>query len=341
CVILATVLTQGPLKQLIVSLFRKSWPFLITGIFGILAIFQQLTPRGGIDANKAWKTYVEFRVPHHVLPSAWQGTEWIFLLTLATTLFLIVFFAVKNDATKFSTAYALASISLFIIGLIIFALGQTALLRFYWFRYPDVMVPFLGMVVITLLINGIANLNFAEYPRIPRELNWIQQVLRYGLPTLCAIYALFLVYESGIFLRGKYQRGLNRESTKTQVALEWISENTPGDSVFLIDPLMNEFYVYANRARFVSFSHPPQSAADILEWYERLTLINGNHEPSIPPNRGEMQENFANLDAETIQQLAENYGVNFYLGRAGKQLPLTLYYQDDNFALYQVDSLEE
>ena len=54
-----------------------------------------------------------------------------------------------------------------------------------------------------------------------------------------------------------------------------------------------------------------------------------------------MQENFANLDAETIQQLAENYGVSFYFGRAGKQLPFTLYYQDDNFSLYQVDSLEE
>ena len=340
CVILATVITERPLNQVISSLFRKSWPFLITGIFGILAIFQAIIPQDRIDANKAWKIYVELRVPHHVLPSAWQGNEWISILVLATCFFLIVFFSIRNDSTKFTTAYALASISLFVIGLTIFALDQPSLLRFYWFRYPDVMVPFLGMVTIALLLNGIANLNFADYPKIPKELNRIQGILKYGLPALFAIYALFLVSESRTYVQGKYRRGLNRDITKTQVVLEWISENTPEEAVFLIDPLLNEFYVYANRARFVSFSHPPQSASEILEWYRRLTLINGNQELSIPPDKGQMQENYANLDAKTIQQLADEYGVSFYLGSAEKQLPFTLYYQDDTFTLYQVDMPE-
>jgi hypothetical protein len=336
CAILATVITEKPLHQVINSLFRNSWPSLITGIFGILAIFKAIIPVNGIDANQAWKIYVELRVPHHVLPSAWHGNEWIILLVLATCIFLIVFLLIRNASTRFTAAYALASISLFIIGLTIFVLDKIALLRFYWIRYPDVMVPFLGMVTIALLLNGIANLDFADYPKIPKKIYWIQGILKYGLPALFAIYAIFLVSESRSYVQGKYRRGLNRDITKAQVVQQWISENTPEEAVFLIDPLLNEFYVYANRADFVSFSHPPQSAAEILEWYRRLTLINGNQEPSIPPDKGQMQENYANLDAATIQQLANEYGVSFYLGSADKQLPFTLYYQDDNFTLYKI-----
>jgi hypothetical protein len=102
-----------------------------------------------------------------------------------------------------------------------------------------------------------------------------------------------------------------------------------------------ELYIYAYRARFVSFSHPPQSAAEILEWYGRLTLINGNQEPSIPPNRGEMQENYSNLEAGLIQDLVDEFGVSYYLGQPGKQLPFLLVYQDDNFALYDISSKGE
>lgn len=340
-VVMATILTQGPIKEKIILLIRKSWPFLITGIFGIIAIFQQLLPQAGIDANKAWQIYVEFRVPHHVLPSAWQGTEWIYILIIASFLFLIVFLVFRKNALKFTSAYALACVTLFIFGLVLFFLDQTSLLRFYWFRYPDVMVPFLSLVVIALLLNGIADLNLSDYPRIPPKIHWVQWMLRYGLPVLFAIFAILLLAESRTYLQGKYQRGLNRKSTKTQVALEWINENTPEEAVFLVDPLMNEFYTYAQRARFVSFSHPPQSAPELLEWFDRLTLINGNQKPDIPPAKGKMQESFANLDADLIEQIANEHGVSYYLGRSGTELPFRLVYQDDTFALYRLDRMSD
>jgi hypothetical protein len=337
CVIFAILLTQKLTKEYFNGLVRKSWPFFLTGIFGVFAIIQQLLPQADVNTSQAWNIYVEFRVPHHVLPSTWERNEWIFWIALAMTIFLILFIANKKGALKFVAAYALGSVILFAIGMALFALDLTSLLRFYWFRFPDVMVPFLSMVLIALLLNGIANLNFINYPRFPKSLYWTQWILRIGLPVLFVIYAFLLVAESRIYLQGKYQRGLKRSQTKTQVALEWIRENTEEDAVFLVDPLMNEFYVYANRARFISFSHPPQSAAELLEWYRRLTLINGNQTPSIPPNRGDMQANFANLDPGTIQQLANEYGVSYYLGQAGKQLPFDLVYQDDSFALYRVD----
>lgn len=337
CSIAAILLTRSSWKETIQDLLRKSWPVFITGIFGILAIFQQLIPQGEIEQDTAWKIYVEFRVPHHLLPSAWPGGNWYIELILAVFFFLVVYLLSKYGPLKFTAAYALGSASLFLLGLIIFAIGQTSLLRFYWFRYPDVMIPFFSLVILAILLNKSADLKLINYPRIHKYLYWAQPILRYGLPVLFTIVAIYLVLDLRGFIYGKYQRGLNRQPSETQIALEWISENTPEEAVFLVDPLLNEFYIYANRARFISFSHPPQSAAELLEWYGRLTLINGNQAPSIPPSRAEMQENFANLDAELIQQLANEYGVSYYLGQAEISLPFNQVYQDETFSLYLLD----
>jgi hypothetical protein len=72
-------------------LIRRSWPLFITGIFGLLAIVQQLLPQGEVDVNKAWEIYVGLRVPHHVLPSSWGQDPWLIYLALATGLFLAVY----------------------------------------------------------------------------------------------------------------------------------------------------------------------------------------------------------------------------------------------------------
>jgi hypothetical protein len=341
CVIVAILLTNGSMKEKSVALIRHSWPLFITGIFGFLAILQQIIPQEGINANKAWRIYVEFRVPHHLLPSAWPGNLWIIELILATCLFILIYFLIKKAPLKFTAAYGLGSVCLFIFGLVVYSIGQVSFLRFYWFRYPDVMIPFLSALLVALLLNELTSIDFSKHPGNEKLNNIVRTLFRIGLPILFALVAILLTVQSIRFLQGKYQRGLNRKITNTQVALEWVSENTPEEAVFLIDPLLNEFYIYANRARFVSFSHPPQSAAEILEWYGRLTLINGNQEPSIPPNRGEMQENYSNLEAGLIQDLVDEFGVSYYLGQPGKQLPFLLVYQDDNFALYDISSKGE
>jgi succinate dehydrogenase/fumarate reductase cytochrome b subunit len=69
CVMAALLLTQRPLKENSITLFRQSWPMFITGIFGIITIFQYLLTSVGIDQNKAWEIYEKFRIPHHVLSS--------------------------------------------------------------------------------------------------------------------------------------------------------------------------------------------------------------------------------------------------------------------------------
>lgn len=340
CTATAVLFTYNSWRKELRALLRGSWALLATGIFGIQAILQQLLPEGDIDASKAWNIYVEFRVPHHVLPSAWQGEQWIFVLILATGIFLSVYLLTKNDIERCTAAYALGSVGLFGIGLAIYALGNTPLLRFYWFRYGDVMIPFLGLVMAALILNRMTKIELSAYPRIPKNLHWIQPILRNGLPLLFAIIALLLTLQSAQFLRAKYYRGTSRPQAETEAVFNWIRENTPQDAVFLIDPLINDFYTYAERGRFVSLNHSPQSAEDFLEWYKRIQLSNKNQPPRIPASREELQSNFYQLDQGAIRQLGDAYGLDYYLGLPGQQLPFEIVYQDADFSLFTLDQEE-
>ena len=319
------------------TLLRQAWPFFITGIFGLLTILQQLLPQGDIDTDKAWQIYVELRVPHHVLPSAWNSNLLTLQIILAAGFFLAIYLVKKKAASKFTAAYALGSVCLFVFGLAIFAIGETNLLRFYWFRYPDVMIPFLTLVLVALVISDLTFIDINDSPRLYKRWPSVHLLISKGLPLFLAIVVILLALQSITIIRASYRRGINRRPPKIQTSLKWISENTPGHAVFLVDPLMSEFYVFAERAELVSFNHSPQSAADILEWYERIEMSNGSQPLDIPLSRGELQDNFYHLNEETIRQMAEDFGLSYYLGLADTQLPFELVYRDSNISLFAID----
>lgn len=318
-------------------LIRRSWPFFITGIFGLLAIVQQLLPQGEVNVNKAWEIYVNLRVPHHVLPSSWGEDPWLLYLALATGLFLAVYLIRKTIEARFTAAYALGGVCLFAIGLAIYAIGETNLLRFYWFRYPDVMVPFLTLVLVALMVSDLTYVNLKDLLRLRKPWHSAQELLSKGVPMFLALAVILLAWHSITVLRTMNQRGQRNRPPKIQTALEWISENTPKQAVFLVDPLLSEFYIYAERAEFVSFNHAPQFAADILEWHERIVLGNAGYPLRAPVSKDELRNNFYHLDEGSIRDIAEEYGLSYYLGLADSQLSFEPVYQDDNVILYAID----
>jgi hypothetical protein len=203
------------------------------------------------------------------------------------------------------------------------------------------MVPFLSAVLVALLLNYLTYLNLADIPRIKSNFKWTQSIFSKGLPLLFALIAVLLSLQSLRFLQVKYQRGKLRQNPDSHVVFEWIEDNTDKDVVFLIDPLILDFYLYAQRALFVSFQHSPQSAADILEWYERIELSNGDQSFLTPKAKGILRENFYQLDSLLIQQLADTYGLTYYLGLAKNQLLFERVYADDTFVLYKIEQTSD
>jgi len=322
------------------KLSSSAWLLPVVGALGFVEILKRLaevlkeiTSHTGVDAAQAWQIYVQFRVPHHLLPSTWPGHLWMLKLALAFVFFLAVYLAVQSKAMRFLSAYALASVALFVAGLGFYAMGKTTLLRFYWFRFPDVMVPFLACVLLAALVSEFLSLSEERQA-------WLRGVeAKYGT-TLATSVAIILL---GLYPAARVLLALHTAATSGvkagEPALHWIAANTHEQAVFLVEPGWKNFYLIARRATFVSFKHVPQSPADILEWYKRIALANGGQ----APNQGgfdalqEIGTKFYGLDKTKILEIAKSYKIDYYLGQTQQPLDLGVVYTDADFTLYRLN----
>ena len=281
---------------------------------------------------------MQFRVPHHVLPAVWHGNLWIGILVLATALFLYAYFLGKSNATRFVAAYALGSVLLFLLGLMIYRWGEMSLLRYYWFRFPDVMIPFMGAVLITVFLNDISRGRFIIHALPQKFQPAIQIIMRCVAPIIVILATIVFIFYSLYQIQSDKFFQQHSEGSMLP-ALEWISENTPKQAIFLVDPTASYFYIYAQRAMLVSFKHSPQSAADILEWYERIKLSNGNLSPDKSGFNSyeELRTNFYHLNEDQIRQIANSYGISYYLGLPHQKLTFERVYSDSHFTVYKVN----
>jgi Domain of unknown function (DUF6798) len=332
------------------AILSRAWILPVTGAFGLYVVSVQLRAKAGAAAAKAAEIYVRFRVPHHVFPGAWGGRVKIVEMLAAIGLFALIFLYGRSRASRFIAAYALCSVVLFGIGLAIYFAGAIPLLKYYWFRFPDVMIPLLGWVLLGMILNEIADARepFRNLPRVRAPLD--SATLRVALPRLFMAAAAVVVVASLVHLlpareQPEQQASAADESSsggedfaddkvRLQPMYEWIAHNTPRDSAFLVDPMRSDFYMWAERAMFVSFRHSPQTESDIAQWYERITLCNGGRPPKL---RSEITPHFYDLDQTAIRQIAGRYGLNYYLGRTRQPLTLPRVYSVNGFTLYKID----
>jgi hypothetical protein len=319
---------------------KNSWPLLITGAFGLWAVVGQLLPQKGINLGQAWLIYVEYRVPEHVLPSAWSpwGNPWEIELALAAGFFLIMYFLSNSKMGRFVAAFSLGSVCLFLVGLVIYALGNAPLLRFYWFRFPDVMVPFMSLLLIVLFLNDFADRHITKSSRFQRMQFEFQTMFRLMPLVIIAFLIITMVQQTNRFL-SSYQASQHPNPPVILSALDWISKNTPKQAIFLVDPTESDFYVYAQRAMFVSWKSSPESAPEILEWYKRIIFCNKNGD--LGPYRGRaavqlLEYNFYRLKETQIKHIADLYGIDYYLGLANQKLSFERVYSDSTYAIYKI-----
>ena len=319
------------------TLTRRAWPFLMTGAWGLQTVARQLLSQGNANAMDAWRIYVGYRVPHHLLPAVWRGYYWVVGLASATCLFSVIYSLRRSRASRFISAYALGSIFLFTVGLAVYKSGKVTLLRFYWFRFPDVMIPLLSFTVGAAILYHLIASNLL--PRlVPRE-RWHHALskLRRGMPAGITLAVALIALGSAYRLHTEVKIP-EATRTETQTMLAWIAENTPKQSVFLVAPTIADFYIYAQRAMFVSFKHSPQSAPDILEWYRRIVMCNGERDPKKRgfDSQEELQTNFYKLSEESIQRVADSYGIRYYLGRPEQLLAFRHVHSTPHYTLYEI-----
>jgi hypothetical protein len=332
----ALVLNKGEYGRDWRAIAKSSWIFPLTGIFGLFALLGYLThlhSGGGAEVTRAYEIYVGFRNPHHTLPGYWKGHYWIFRLVVSVVLLVATYLLSRSSRLRFIAAYALSSSVFFMVGLGLFALGKIPALRYYWFRLPDVLLPLTVSIVVAVmmgdLMSGKGRLGkLIERPGVRRALVGFIFLL------------VFLAPFSHRIGHTREESGDKASANQILPMLNWIRGHTPQGAVFLIDPTLDKFYVYAQRAQFVSFKHAPyQQPADVLEWYRRILLCNGGRRPQKSSFRvyPELRANYNHLSGEAIRAIAEQYKLDYYLSKDRRDLPFERVHSEDGYTLYRVN----
>ncbi len=310
------------------TILKNFYIFFISSSFGLFVVFQHLFQNFKVDNILAGEIYVLKRGPHHTYPAYWQWPEWLIKTIILCIPLIIMFFWFKDRKYRVISSFALSSLVLFIIGILIFYFDAVHLLKFYWFRFPDVIVPFFGFFALALIGN-----------RVLEEIGLRSRKLYKSGVVLALSASLLILGTFGVYgvkkIRNHFQFGryfyLSDLNNYLLDVFFWIRKNTPKEGIFLIDPSLDRFYVGAERALFVSFKHIPRTDKDIIQWYFRIKLCNNDKELRYLGfnNINDIQENYYDLSENIVNYIASHYHIDYFLTKKIKKYSFPIIYENE------------
>lgn len=315
---------------------QTMWPGLLgAAVLALPSLIPSLRLTWGVDPNivaEANQIYVFTRLAHHLDPAAFP--PWFMLRFAAMVLVWVV---IRATTPKDSAAWRM---HLFVAGTIVLAmLGMAiaqlklvrpdwaaALLRFYWFRLADVMVP-LGVA-----LGGLALVDRARQAR-PAVARWvIAGAIVLGAWHLGGYAAMrpFPQTPRGSGIHPIY-------FPRWRLACQWIADpaNIPPGKRFLTPRLSRTFKWYTGHSEVASWKDIPQDAQSIVEWWRRMNDIHAK--PYACPWEP-WHVSLADVGAPRLQQLAKRYQADYVLTMVKPRLDLPVVYENDSFIVYQLDA---
>lgn len=311
-------------------------PLILGGVIAIVGLWPALLTsqtNDPSDASLAAHIYTYWRLPHHLLPSAFSGRAyWLHLGLVSLT--LLASWPLRREPQfrglfwTFVGCLAIAGCGL-VIGLLPKVAPAVAakLLRYYWFRPTDALTPLiLGLAIVSHCRRrtvGIMNATTAN----PGEIwNWGGWAI--AVPVSVAILAIPIFKQAFLSLPEAADIGPGRQESAEvrryayqdwQDTCEWIRKTMPSDEVLITPRHQHTFKWYADRAEVVNWKDIPQDAASMVSWYRRFTEI-------FPQRLGNVR---ATIRYPDLSRFRSRYGVRFMIVDrriVGPSLPLVQAY---------------
>jgi len=305
-------------------------------------------------AREAERIYVFERLSHHLVYhafAAWNVARFQFLVVA----WLAAFWLLRKQRELSRVEWVVAGAA--IIAAIGMAIDQSLvllanlrhesaaelqlraapLLRYYWFRMSDSLVPaglalgvaaglaellrrgFAGARLFGVVAAALAALNVADVCYWRSQLRVPAAVLQ-PRPTTDSDRRSWLSpgleqpLSGGISARAWY--------LDWTAACAWIGENTPAAAIFITPREQQTFKWYAGRAEVANWKDVPQDAAGLVEWKRRLSELY----PRDPAHR---LNDLAAFSDQALAVLARKYGAEFIVldaTRANRPLDLRRVY---------------
>ena len=153
-----------------------------------------------------------------------------------------------------------------------------SLLRFYWFRWADIIVPLAWVSALWSVGLFLQRIKPAK-----PVAGWALSGLL--LTVACSLTLVTVVWQrvdqllrtdvapadETVLMSDSPQLASTSEVVEQWLGVcGWIKENTPSDALFLTPRAQRTFKWYAQRAEVVTFKDVPQDSQSLVEWYDRI-----------------------------------------------------------------------
>jgi hypothetical protein len=310
----------------------------LAGLWPALALSRGASPEAVAEANDI---YVYRRLYHHLTP---QGFPRIFverhLLLLLVWLTFCAF--TPGDAGRRRLRWTVAGAVL--IALTGMAIGlatsshppwAASLLRFYWFRLSDALLPL-----------GVA---FAAAAFLVQLAGRRLILFRAGLGALLVL----TLWHLGPLAVDRVSPVVPRADGRGKVinhadwrhACEWIAEHTPADACFLTPRAAQTFKWYAGRSEVVSWKDIPQNATEIVEWWQRMQDVHGADSALVALVAAELGNTasppmwynlLADESVARLKKTGAKYHAGYVLTSSEPPLALPVLYTNASYTIYQL-----
>jgi len=266
-------LKERPKPSMAPPLPLRMLPGLVIGAaLAALAVIPALWLNHGVEeavARDAAETYVYFRLPHHLTLSGFPLHRIVRFAGLFVGL-LVAYALVPAAARQWRVrAFIFGSLLIAGAGAIIEAATwgrpevAAPLLRFYWYRLSDIIVP-LGVALETAAL-----LRTAPVLR-PK---WAPVVATVVMLATAGLFAASLWNRNQAWYADSYFPRARTRHERWVLANRWIAENTPPGATFLTPWRQQTFKWYSGRAEVFNFKDVPQDAAGVVAWRRRFDDI--------------------------------------------------------------------
>ena len=313
---------------------RSMWPAVLGGLIlslpGLVPALMLNWAAAAETVRLANQIYVYRRLYHHLDP-AQIPTSFMVRFALLCALWLVICRSLPAEAAwRRLRAFVGAAVLIALGGVAIRGLGPcdralaAGLLRFYWFRLADVAVPM-----------GVA----LEGTRLALQAGTFPAAMRKcALPTailVAGIHAgVHLVRLPVPALPPAYRMShWDADYLAWLRACDWVAHSgqIPPDALFITPGRNQTFKWYAGRGEVANWKEIPQDAVAIVEWWRRIDdlYLAGRHQPN--------DESLADLGAERLKQLGEDYGADYVMTVVTDPLlDLDAVYQNRSFVIYRL-----
>ena len=251
---------------------------------------------GHDDAASAAMIYVYGRIPHHLLPSNFDAVRYRnhAVVVAAAIAFIAIQRSVPLPRPRWDRlrAFATGVIGIEATGLMLGVLPAFApetaasLLRFYWFRLSDALLPLVIAIVATAWLNvGIRiGPRTASRAVVASRLVLASRVVwaSWAFFGLCVVAVAAIGYDAArgglpvSVRRDIFQLPERSQHVATAEFRDWIDvcrwarQSTPVGTVFLTPRHQQTFKWYSERAEVVNWKDVPQDADRLIDWNRRM-----------------------------------------------------------------------